>query len=234
MAVATGQKRMFQYTLLLGTMLALLFSSGFSGDVLLMRALRGALAVTVLIAALFVQSGRKNTPFFLIVLGIVAIVSYGVMLSYLSALTFLTYTVFMGAFFWLISIRLLHDVFRTQEVTADTIAGSACVFLLIGISFSFLYALVAYVEPNAFPSITELARENISGTEAGNIPAVVDYGFSSFLYFSFVTLTTLGYGDITPMTPMARNVSIIEAVIGQFYLAVLVARLVALHLRRFS
>ena len=86
------------------------------------------------------------------------------------------------------------------------------VYFLIGFLWSFLYIVVTISDPGS-----------ISFPDSELIPGEI-------FYFSFVTLTTLGYGDITPESMMARNLTIIEATIGQIYLTVLVARLVGLHI----
>jgi voltage-gated potassium channel len=66
--------------------------------------------------------------------------------------------------------------------------------------------------------------------ESFHFSRALDAGGKDFTYYSFVTLTTLGYGDITPVTDPARSLSLLEAVMGQLYLAVLVARLVGIHI----
>jgi hypothetical protein len=99
------------------------------------------------------------------------------------------------------------------RVTRHAILGAVCGYLLLGIVWSLLYTAVETLAPRSF-------RIAGSGGESG--PA--DHGTLS--YYSFVTLSTVGYGDITPTTPLARTLSWIEAVAGQLYLAVLVAGLV--------
>jgi len=64
----------------------------------------------------------------------------------------------------------------------------------------------------------------------GLTPTTIGAQFSEFMYFSFVTITTLGYGDLIPVKPLARTVAFLEAIIGQFYVAVLVAWLVGMYL----
>jgi voltage-gated potassium channel Kch len=85
--------------------------------------------------------------------------------------------------------------------------------LLIGISFASLYHLTYLITPGAF----------YYGVDPGAILT-----FSDFVYFSFVTLATLGYGDIVPMTAQARSFAILEAITGALYLAVLIAKIVSL------
>jgi len=113
-------------------------------------------------------------------------------------------------------VQVLRYVLRPAEVTGDTLVGAASVYLLAGLAWGVLYALAEYLAPGSF----ELGESGIPPGE----PAV-----SEFMYFSFVTLTTLGYGDMTPITQAVRSFVMLEAVAGQFFLAVLVARLISLY-----
>jgi len=106
---------------------------------------------------------------------------------------------------------LLQRLFRTERVTADTLSTAVSGYFLLGILWAFFYGIVAQLDPGAF---RELA----------------DPDTREFFYFSFVTLTTLGYGDISPVTNAARTVAVFEAVVGQLYLAITIARLVGLHI----
>lgn len=111
---------------------------------------------------------------------------------------------------------VLRRIFNHKRVTAQTLAGAVSVYLLLALAFA--YGLGA---------LDQYASEPIFGTEQGS---------TSFMYFSMVTITTLGYGDLTPMTTFARYLATAEAVLGQIFLVVVVARLVSMfgtdqHLR---
>jgi hypothetical protein len=99
-------------------------------------------------------------------------------------------------------------------VTFHRIIGAVLLYLVIGFTFVALYCFVALLEPNAFAGMKPLA-DNLAVA-------------SNFGYFSFVTLTSVGYGDIVPVHPFARGLANIEAIIGQLYPATLLARLVTL------
>lgn len=116
-------------------------------------------------------------------------------------------------FFTYVAAIIFGDVFFSRNVTLNTIIGAVCVYVLIGVFFGFLFGVVDLVDPSSFPAAVG------DGTRIGR-----------FIYFSMVTLTTLGYGDITPVSAGARGLAIVEATIGQVFLTVLVARLVGLHL----
>lgn len=121
-------------------------------------------------------------------------------------------------------VVILHDIFSSGHVTRDKIMGAICVYLLIGVIFTIVFAMLEILQPGSFNIF------QIASSEEYRI-VVEEKGFSQLLYYSFVTLTTLGYGDIIPTMPASRTYSAIEAIIGQIYLAVLVARLVGLHIR---
>jgi hypothetical protein len=110
-------------------------------------------------------------------------------------------------------VLILTDVLRRTRVSADTILGSLCVYLLISLIATFLYLAIDTANTEAFRGVGD--RDNSA---------------ADLLYFSVSTLVTLGYGDITPRTQLARTLATIEAIAGQLYLVVLVAHLVGLRL----
>jgi Ion channel len=120
-------------------------------------------------------------------------------------------------FFAFTACLLLADVLRKGAVTADKIYGALCVYLLIGLTWGFMFLTLEGFQPGSF----QFGQAGLSGIERD--PATL-------VYFSFVTLSTVGYGHITPLSPPARSFAFMEAIIGQIYLAVLVARLVGLHI----
>lgn len=116
-----------------------------------------------------------------------------------------------------IIITILSILFGEQEVTTNVIYGSIVVYLLIAIMWAFIYSVLDIIQPGSFA----IGERQV---EAGRL---------LFIYFSFVTITTLGYGDITPVTAPANSFAILEAVIGQIYLVVTVARLVGINISQF-
>ena len=129
-------------------------------------------------------------------------------------------------FFAFITWHELRAVLRQREVTSETICMSISVYLLMGLTWGFLYSLIYQLEPHAFsfPSSDMLT----TGLPTEKQEPV----FMVLIYFSLVTLTTIGYGDISPLTMNARYAAIAEGVTGQFYLAILVARLVGMQMSR--
>jgi len=106
---------------------------------------------------------------------------------------------------------VLGQAFRAGPVNVHRIQGAVAAYLLLGLAWALAYEVVALVAPGALAA-------------AG--PAEAARG--RFIYFSFVTLTTVGYGDVTPVHPVARSLALAEALTGQLYPAILLARLVSL------
>ncbi len=121
-------------------------------------------------------------------------------------------------FFAILALVVLVQVFSSGPITGHRIRGAIAAYLLIGFACAFGYDLIDLRWPNAF------APEQLPGMNPE------DGSVSPFLYFSFVTLTTLGYGDITPVQPIARSLVTMEALAGQLFPAILLARLVSMEL----
>jgi hypothetical protein len=140
--------------------------------------------------------------------------TYFVEIKTLSLLT----RIFGALFFAYAAINILRIIVKSEKVTRETIFSAIVAYLLIALMWAFLYMILELVSPGSF--------------------SFPDKGFQGetmqFEYLSFVTITTLGYGDITPVTDKASALVIIEAVIGQIYLVVLVAWLVGMHVSRRS
>ena len=110
---------------------------------------------------------------------------------------------------------ILRFVLTQRRVNSNTIFAAVSAYLLIGIVFGTVFSWMAYGDPAIFDP-----------------PQTIETGESSLFYYSFVTLTTLGFGDISPVSDGARALTVIEALIGQVYLVVLIARLVGMHIAR--
>jgi hypothetical protein len=118
----------------------------------------------------------------------------------------------------LFSVSILEDVLRRGQISADKIRGAICVYLLIGFAWAFGYGIIELINPGSFSGLAEIDPNNYAGR------------MMQMRYFSFATLTTLGFGDILPRSPAARTLAALEAMTGQIYLTVLIARLVGLHI----
>jgi len=126
------------------------------------------------------------------------------MLKLLSLIVFIT-------FFGLGLVIAGKEVFSKSSITLNTFAGALSLYLLLGMIWTLLYIFINQLQPLSF-----------NGLEQGNE--------LEFIYFSYITLTSLGYGDIVALAPVARTLAYLEVIIGQFYMAVLVGALVGKYI----
>ena len=118
-------------------------------------------------------------------------------------------------FFIWVTWQATRQVLFTGTIDANKIVGAICIYLLLGLIWAILYLFIAQVAPGAFNGIPQAPWLD---------------NFATAIYFSFVTITTLGYGDISPALPFARFLVIMEAIVGVFYMAILVASLIGVSL----
>ncbi len=180
------------------------------------RLVPAATVVTLAIAVWSVKNTRTwfrtGIGFFIAIFGILVAGQFldtvGLHYAHLSLLM-----VFFAGTGWL----ALRQVLFTGDITGNKILGAICVYLLLGLTFATVFLLIVQFSPDAF--------------KGANHSAWYD-NFADFVYFSFVSLTTLGFGDITPVKPLARFLVYFEAIAGQFYLTILVASLVGMHISK--
>jgi len=127
---------------------------------------------------------------------------------------------YLDAVAWLItgltlSVVVARAVFARGRVTFHRVIGGVLLYLTNGVTFVALFGFLVLLVPDPLSNL---------GTLQGN------FGIGNLIYFSFVTLTTIGYGDVVPLHPYARGLANVEAIIGQLYPATLLARLVTLEL----
>jgi hypothetical protein len=126
-------------------------------------------------------------------------------------------------FFLLTIIAILSNVLKSKTVTSDTIYGAICAYLLIGLMWTFLFCILEVLHPG---SLLEAGQPIATGHVAFPQFAMIN----SLIYYSLCTLSTVGYGDILPKSGPARAFSNLEAICGQMYLTILIARLVAMQI----
>ena len=125
------------------------------------------------------------------------------------------------AFFGFAVVVILRNIFEATAVAGDDVLGTVCGYLLAAAAWANLYAATAILVPDSFAMSSDL--KELSG----------EHGRTAlFNYLSVMTLTTVGYGDITPVRPPATALAMLEAIFGQFYIAVVVAELIGLRLPR--
>ena len=141
---------------------------------------------------------------------VVVILSMLLDVSGLSYVHLLILTLFYAWATWLAARQVLF----TGPIDANKIVGAICIYLLIGLVWTLSYLFIAQAIPGAFNGLEQ---------------AIWYDNFADVAYYSFVTLTTLGYGDISPIIPVARFLVFMEAIVGVFYMAILVASLIGIR-----
>jgi len=174
----------------------------------------------LIISGVYALSGRRVHLAIGVALAVVSLAGRGAFLARpqdwdAQTLAVLDYATDLPVLAFLIVV-LFARVLHSKHIDWDTISGSICIYLLIGALWAVCYALALAVDPAAIAFNSE--QPATSGR------------FGLLMYFSFVTLTTLGYGDIVPHSPLARSLAALEAVIGPLYLTIMIARLVGLHI----
>ena len=134
----------------------------------------------------------------------------------------------VGSISWLLFLLFvissqLRSVLKQREVTGETISMAISIYLLSGFTWALLYGVIFQLHPDSFGGLAV--------AQPGH-PVTILHLFSVLAYFSLTTLSTIGFGDITPLTLQARYAAVAEGITGQFYLAILVARLVGLQMSR--
>ncbi len=217
--VSAPRKPPHRFLFLLITELALIVGYPFTEGPEISAEVFRMFAVLVFCAALYAVLGRGRVTLVAFLLGIPAIVVHiANAAGYLPRLQLAT--VALGVLYLaFVTCIFIWAVISAPSVTGDTLAGAVAAYLLIGITYGLAYGLLARVNPDSF---RDTVRPDM----------VLQPG--EFIFFSFVTLTTVGYGDIVPWSAHARSLVILESVTGIMYPAVLIGRLIGLHSSRRS
>lgn len=207
-------QRLSFFALMVG-LLALMLASGFvdrwTGRLVL------DLAMTlVLLAGVWSTYHHRGLLMVGMVVAVPALVTRWIDLAVPDAGLTMTVSILTAGFMIFNAAALFLYIVRQGQPRNDTVYGGVCIYVLLGFVWRELYLLVEMLHPGSFTVAAQ--------AEAG-LAAVEPY----LMYFSFVTLTTLGYGDVSPVGDIARTLSTLEAVIGQMFVAVFIARLVGLR-----
>lgn len=203
-----------RFLFLLIAILLMLVLSPLAGYFMEIKILIDIFFSAILITGVLAVSTKKHHSFIAVLLALPMLSS--IWIEYLLHIPYLRLTgkIFGVLFVAYTIVIILSFIVRVREVTRDVIYASIVVYLLLGVMWAFIYSTIEILQPGSF-SIVE---------------GRMDEPILLFLYYSFITLTTLGYGDITPLTEVASSFSALEAVIGQIYLTVLIAMLVGVYI----
>jgi hypothetical protein len=213
-----------RYSLMLLALALLLLLHPLARGVVLGQWLYDVFITLVFLAALLVLFKRKSHRLVAVLLGVPTVLANwtGYVFpglpsqplavgSHLLAALFLGFTV----------VTILVTIHQAGAVTADSLAGAFSGYLLAGLVFGHAYCILEAVRPGSFHISADLADLAADLADPGRRRAALSY-------FSFTTLTTVGYGDVVPANPPARELACVEAVTGQFYIAVVMAELIGL------
>ena len=194
--------------------LALLFlTSPFIQDLRYAKAIEGVLVMAVLLSALFAVAGRGSILIGSILAAVAIIARW---IEFFNPSMFPISLLPASAFVIFVISRLLRHVLSAEDVNHETLCACISGFLMIGLLWTIAFTAIGKLDPHAF---------------SFSVPGESMDGFDAF-YFSYITLSTIGYGDIAPISRVARMLCVMEAITGMFYVAILVARLVSIYSSR--
>jgi hypothetical protein len=209
-----GGTHRYRFRILLAALLAMLAAAPLTVGDSALDPLFGLAFSLVILAGLLAMKQERTLLLLAVLLGVPAIIARWISILVPEQTAVLFGSLFPIFFLSFFVIFLLRAVITTDPVTTDTIAGALSVYLLLGFVWSLVYQSLTLVDPAAFHVGSSIA-------DTGPLDRM------DFVYYSFITLATVGYGDITPVAPLAQSFAYAEAVTGVIYVAVLVARLVS-------
>jgi len=199
---------------LLAAQLGLILVYPFVADDRPMPAVAAGFVLAIFVAALWVVAGERRVRVVATLLVIPTIVANLLSAAAPDRYPILPAVAFGTVFLGFITVVIFRGVVQSRTVTTETLYGAITAYLLLGITWAWGYVLVEQLHPGAFRCA--------SAADGRVVPP-------DLTFLSFITLTSVGYGDIVPVSRHARALAILEAVAGQMYLAVFVARLVGMH-----
>lgn len=207
-----------RFLFLLFALIILLLGYPYMPDNQLGAFLGGMMSLLLLVTAIFAVRTHKYALLGACVLALIVIIlSVWAFVSGVRGHPLVEASFFL--FYVLTTTVIFVEVIREKDVTRNIFFGVVCVYLLIGTAFATLYDFVETIHPGSFQFNT---------VNAGEAPM----RWRNLLYYSFTTLTTTGYGDVTPAGTHAQSLSIIEGIIGVLFVAVFVARLIGMYNQR--
>ena len=215
MTVLVPHPRQFRFRLLLGSLLILLVvsplrESGGWGD----HALAVAFAAVMVAAVFAVVDNRFTRTCAILLAGVWLVVQLAALVGESDTLV-ATSRFVLVPFLVMVGYHVLRAIIEAEAVSLDIVAGGVAIYLMLAIVWAVTFSIIEFYAPGSF------AFGQGTGADA----------WEQLLYFSLTTITTLGYGDIHPVTPLAKIWSTLEAAMGVIYMAVLMARLVSLYQR---
>lgn len=202
-----------KFTILLGLLLIYVVATPFFAQVINESFFLDIIFSAVMVSAVLTLSREKKSRFVVILLVLPCLVLLWLHLPDSSDEIFLAGTALQAVFNFFMVFIIMWFVFQAPVITRDILSASIVAYLFVALFFAKSFLVLEILSPGSF---------SISSDRIMADPSVMKY-------FSFVTLTTLGYGDVVPISDQAKTMAISEALIGQIYLTVLIARLVGMY-----
>jgi hypothetical protein len=209
------------FAVLLCTLLATLVGAPFLEERLFGLSRFRLFATAILFAGVYAVSRRRPSLAAGLATGLPALLVEGWV--HVRPAPHLVVASFALSFLFLLSVgtAIFYAILDEERVSLDTILGGVCVYLLLGVAWTLVYSILEYLAPGTFL---------VDGQPLATPTRPDEFRREELMYFSFVTLTTVGYGDVLARSQPARALAAAEAVTGSLYLAVFIARLVGLHM----
>jgi hypothetical protein len=205
-----------RFLILMGLMMALMILGPILEQFVAIRKLIDAFLTAIILSMLYTITSKKRVFYFGWSLAIIMLLSLWLK-YFVSHDVFAMVSMLVGVFFTLlVTSQTLQFIMKSKMVTREVVYAAMLVYFLLAQLWAMVYTLLDRIDPASF---------SLPGGQGD---------FLLFEYYSFVTLTTLGYGDITPLTKIAKAFSVLEAVVGQLYLVVVVAWFVGMLVARKS
>jgi len=209
-----------RFTILLMALLALLVIPTFLPRTTMATDILNAVLSIVAIGAAFDVSRHRATLLFVAFMAVATLLARAAILIRPDVSVGEVASEIFGIILFSLALRgVAQEVFGSKTVTKGTLKGAVCIYILMGVIWAIFYSLVETAHPGSF-SYPDVASRSVKAGEPSP---------PGFFYYSFVTLTTLGYGDITPRAGFSRTLSWLEALAGQLFVAITLAQLVAIH-----
>lgn len=201
---------------LLLTLVFLLFGFSFVAHLAIAQRLLGVLFAVTPLAGVYAVSDDRRQMVVATILGAPALISIlGHFYLHIDLISDTLYLGMIGLYYGFTTVAIIRHLFKKEQVDIDTILSAVSAYLMIGLTFAVVYVLLETAHPGSFVLNNPMQKL-----------------WEDLFYFSIVTLTTLGYGDIVPVTAQSRSVASLEATTGVLYMAILLARLVSEYSRK--
>jgi hypothetical protein len=202
----------------LSALVILFFAAPFLSQLDCGQLIESGLMTVVLVSAVLAVGHRRRVLFFAVFLLVPTVVSRWLHHFWPNFGTTLFFLVSVIVFIVFVIWQLIRYILRAPRVDSEVLCAGISTYLLMGLCWGFAYMLVANTVSNAF-------------IFDGQIETATDMTTFTSVYFSFVTLTTVGFGDIAPNCQIARMLAALEAMAGTMFVAILISRLVSLYTR---